>query len=75
MKPRNFAESETKPFVRIPDKNAENAMFRTHDEDTSILGERYKLGITTGARKRNGSLVCGEWSVTGCRVNDIKELV
>ena len=39
-KQRNFAESETKHFVRIHDKNAENAIFRTGDEGTSILGER-----------------------------------
>ena len=43
-KQRNFAESETKHLVRSHNKNAENAIFRTHDEDTSILGERYNAG-------------------------------
>ena len=36
---QNFAESETKHFVRCPDKNAENTIFWTRNEDTSILGE------------------------------------
>ena len=43
-KQRNFAESETKHFVRSHNKNAENAIFRTHNEGTSILGERYNAG-------------------------------
>ena len=43
-KQRHFAESETKHFVRSHNINAENAIFRTRDEDTSILGERYNAG-------------------------------
>ena len=35
----NFASSGTKYFVIILDKNAENAIFGTHDDDTSIPGE------------------------------------
>ena len=44
IKQRNFAESETKQFVGSHDKNAENAIFRTRGEGTSILGERYNAG-------------------------------
>ena len=40
-KQRSFAESETKHLVRSHNKNAENTTFRTRDENTSILGERY----------------------------------
>ena len=39
-KQSNFAESETKHPVSSLNKNAENAIFRTRDEGTSILGER-----------------------------------
>jgi hypothetical protein len=39
IKQRHFEESVTKHFVRSHDKNAENAIFRTRDESTSILGE------------------------------------
>ena len=41
---RNFAESETKHLVRSHNKNAENTIFWTRDEGTSILGERYNAG-------------------------------
>ena len=37
---RNSAENDIKYFVRSSDKNAKNVVFRTRDEDTSILGER-----------------------------------
>ena len=43
-KQRNFSESKIKYFVRSADKNAENDIFRTRGEDTSILGERYNAG-------------------------------
>ena len=39
-KQRNFAESKTKHLVRSHNKNAENAIFRTREVSTSILGER-----------------------------------
>ena len=41
---RNFAETETKHLVRSHYKNAENAIFWTRDEGTSILGEIYNAG-------------------------------
>ena len=44
IKQRHFAESETKYYVRSPDKNYENAIFRTYDEDASIPGEIYNAG-------------------------------
>ena len=34
----------TENFVRSHDKNAENSIFCTHDESTSILGVRYNAG-------------------------------
>ena len=37
----NVAETGIKHFLRSHDKNAENAIFRTIDESTSILGEIY----------------------------------
>ena len=40
-KQSNFAESETKHFVRSHDKNVENVIFWMRDEGTSILGHRY----------------------------------
>ena len=41
---RNFAKSETYPFVRSHYQNDKIAIFRTHDAGTSILGERYNAG-------------------------------
>ena len=41
---QNFAEIETKLFVRSHNKNVENAIFRTRDKNTSLLGERYNAG-------------------------------
>ena len=38
-KQRNIAESGTKHLLRSHNKNDENAIFRTRDEGTSILGE------------------------------------
>ena len=40
-KQSNFAEIESKHFVRSHNKNAENAIFRTRDEGTLIPGEIY----------------------------------
>ena len=40
-KQRYFAESETKHLVGSHNEKPENAIFRTRDEDTSILGKRY----------------------------------
>ena len=51
IKQRNLAKSETKHFVRSHEKKAENAIFWTRDEETSILGDRYN------ARKKR-SPVC-----------------
>ena len=34
----NSAESETKYFVRCPDKNIENTLFSSRHENTSIFG-------------------------------------
>ena len=47
-KVRNFAKSETKHLVRSHNKNAENAIFRTHQ---SLEKDRI-LEITAGARKK-----------------------
>ena len=57
-----FAESEIKHFVRGHKKNDENAMFRTNDEGTLILGEM--LGITAGVRGKKGSPVCSGWTTS-----------
>ena len=46
IKQRNFAESDTKHFVRSLDKNAENSIFGTHYEKDIMLG------IAAGARKK-----------------------
>ena len=43
-KQRNFAQSETKHLVRSHNKNSKHPIFRTRDENTSILGERYNAG-------------------------------
>ena len=43
-KQRNFAESETRHLNKSHNKNAENAIFRTRDGGTSILGEMYNAG-------------------------------
>ena len=43
-KQRNFAESGTVHFISRIDKNAENAIFGTRDENISIIGERYNAG-------------------------------
>ena len=53
-KQRNFAEMETKHYIRSYDKNAENGIFRTRDEDTSILGERYSAGNNCRSREKRG---------------------
>ena len=52
-------KSESKHFVRSHDKNVENAIFRTRDEGTSILGGRYNAGnsLTAGARKEGSFYV------------------
>ena len=49
---RNFAESEIKHFIRSHDKNAENAIFRTRDEGTSILGEIYNAGNNCRSKEK-----------------------
>ena len=41
IKHKDFAESETKHFVRSHDKNAENRIFHTLEESTSIIGKIY----------------------------------
>ena len=56
---RDFAKSETKHLVRSHNKNAENAMFRTRDAGTSILGERYNAGNNCRSKKIKGSPFCG----------------
>ena len=52
-KQRNFAESETKHIVRSHNKNAENAIFRTRDEGTSILEEIYNAGNNWRSKEEN----------------------
>ena len=59
---------------------AENAIFRTREEGTSILGEKFRLmlGITAGARKKGKPRM--RWmddikSVTGLSVNDLNQLL
>ena len=50
-KQRKFAESETKHLVRSHNKNAENAIFWTRDEGTSILGERYNAANNSRSKE------------------------
>ena len=50
-KQRNFTESETKHLVRSHNKNAVNAIFRTLDAGTSILGERYNAGSNNRSKE------------------------
>ena len=54
IKQRNVAESETKHFVRSPDKNAENSIFGTRYEKDIMLG------IIAGVR----SAIYGEWTTS-----------
>ena len=68
-KQRNFAESETKHFVRNHNKNA---IFRTSDESTSIFGEN----LEEQGRKGNPYEVDGRHQkCTGLSVNDLNQLV
>ena len=46
----NFAKSGTKHFIRSHNKNTENVIFQTCDEDISVLGKM--LGITAESRKK-----------------------
>ena len=55
-KQSNFAESETKHFVRSHNKNAKNAIFCAHDEDTSILGEIYYAGNNCRSKEEREAL-------------------
>ena len=54
-KQRNFAESETKQLVRSHNKNAENVIFRTRDEGTSILGEIYNAGNNCSSKEERAA--------------------
>ena len=79
IKQGNFAEIKTKYFVRIPDKNYKNAIFRTGHEDTSIFGG-IMLRITAGARKKGKPhMRCTDdiksTRITGLSINDLKQLV
>ena len=77
-KQRNFAESETRHFVRSHDKNAENVIFRICDEGISILGERYNAGNNYRSKEKKGRPVCSMddiKSVSGLSVNDLNQLV
>ena len=49
---KKIAENETKHLVRSYDKNVENSMFRTRDEGTSILGERYNAGNNCRSKEK-----------------------
>jgi hypothetical protein len=59
----HFTESEAKDFVRRYDKNGENAIFRTLDDGTSILGEIYDPGNNCRNKGKNGSPVCAGWTI------------
>ena len=56
IKQRNFAESETKHFVKNHEKAAESVIFCIHDEDTSVLGERYNAGNNCRSQKKREAL-------------------
>ena len=78
IKQRNFAESETKHFVRNHGKNTKNAIFRKRHEGTSILGQSIMQEINAGAREKEMPCM---WSmddiksVTALSVNDFQNLV
>ena len=64
-------------MVRSHNKNAENAIFRTLDESTSILGERYNAEITAGARKKGKPRMRWKNDIkkgTAFSVNDLNQL-
>ena len=46
--------AENKHLTGSHDKNAENAIFRTCDEDTSILGEKYNAGNRCRNKEKRG---------------------
>ena len=68
---KKFADSETKHFVRIPDKNAENTIFWTNDKDAPIAGEGYNAGSHCWSKERKGSPIWSGWkaqNITGLSV-------
>ena len=72
-KETHFVENLTKHLVGSHDKNGEDAIFRTRDEGTSNLVERYNAGNDCRSKKKRNPRI--RWmddikSVTGLSVND-----
>ena len=74
---KKYAETEIKHFIRSHNKNAENGIFWTLDEGTSIVGEGYNAGNNCRSkeeRKARMRLMDDIKSVTGLSANDLNQL-